>query len=82
MACASHREEPDPQAPRRVVRLLTGGVLATILLVTAAIGREAGGLFDWLFRGKDPQRMEVPSSQASAPLGTVGLRVEGMVCYS
>ena len=82
MTCASHREDPDPQAPRRVVMLLAGCVLATILLVIAAIGTEAGGLFDWLFRGKDPQRMEVPSSQASAPLATVSLRVEGMVCYS
>jgi hypothetical protein len=61
--------------------VLGGGVWATVFLVATVTAGQTGGLFDWLFIGKGVQRVEAPVSQGNAPLATVRLHVDGMVCY-
>lgn len=81
MRHASRRAHPDRRSRHWAVTILGRGVLATVLLVATAVDGQAGGLFDRLFAGKEPQRSEASPSQGNVPLATVHLRVEGMVCY-
>ena len=60
---------------------LGGVTLVTMLLVAGVTAAQAGGLFERLFTGEGQKRSEAPPSQVSAPLATVRLSVEGMVCY-
>jgi len=52
-----------------------------MLLVATVTAAQAGGLFEKLFTGREAQRADTPRPQGSAPLATVRLSVEGMVCY-
>jgi hypothetical protein len=72
---------PDRRPLRWTVTVLGGGALAAVFLLTVATTVRAGGLFDWLFPRKGPQRSEALSTPAGTPLTTVRLAVEGMVCY-
>ena len=81
MRRASHSAHPNRRAPHWVVLVLGGGVVAVLLLVTTVTDGRARGLLDWLFTGKAAQRSDASPSQQPAPLATVRLRVEGMVCY-
>jgi len=76
----SRRASPARPLPRWAVLVLGGGVLAMLLLVATVTDGQARGLFDWLFPGKEAQRSDASPSQQHAPLATVRLRVEGMVC--
>jgi hypothetical protein len=60
---------------------LGGGMLIATLLVAFAAVRPTGGLWDQLRMGQGVPRAEAVPSQANAPLATVRLAVEGMVCY-
>jgi hypothetical protein len=60
---------------------LGGGILTAVLLVAFGAVRPAGGLWDQYLIGQRPQQAEAAPSQAHAPLATVRLTVEGMVCY-
>lgn len=81
MRRVSRRASPDRPLPRWAVLVLGGGVLTMLLLVATATDGQARGLFDWLFTGKEAQRSAAAPAQQQAPLATVRLRVEGMVCY-
>jgi hypothetical protein len=61
--------------------LVGGGMLTAVLLVAFGAMRPTGGRWDQLLIGQRSQRAEASSSQAHAPLATVRLAVEGMVCY-
>jgi hypothetical protein len=69
------------RARRWTIMLLGGGMLTAVLLVAFGAMRPIGGLWDQLRIGQSPQRAEASPSQANAPLATVRLAVEGMVCY-
>jgi hypothetical protein len=69
------------QARRWTMMLWGGGMLIATLLVAFGTVRPTGGLWDQLRMGQGPQRAEAAPSQANAPLATVRLAVEGMVCY-
>ena len=69
------------RARRWTMLLLGGGMLTATLLVAFVAMRPTGGLWDQLLIGQRPPRAEASSSQADAPLATVRLAVEGMVCY-
>jgi hypothetical protein len=58
-----------------------GGMVTATLLVASAAVRPTGGLWDQPRRGREFQWVEATPSQAHAPLATVRLAVEGMVCY-
>jgi hypothetical protein len=58
-----------------------GGLLTAALLVASGAMRPTGGLWDQGLVGQSPQQAEAAPSQANAPLATVRLAVEGMVCY-
>lgn len=81
MRRVSRRAYADRPLPHWAVLVLGGGVVAMVLLVVTVTDGRAGGLFDWLFTGKEAQRSDASPSQQNAPLTTVRLRVEGMVCY-
>lgn len=80
MRCASGTAHTDRRPLRWAVTVRRSGALATVLLVTMVTAGQAG-LFDWLLPGKGAQRPEAPRSSTSAPVATVRLTVEGMVCY-
>lgn len=80
MRRASGMGHPD-RWPLRWATVLAGGVLAAVFLMTVATTARAGGLFDWLFPRQGPPRSAAPPAPAGAPLATVRLAVEGMVCY-
>jgi hypothetical protein len=61
--------------------LVGGGMLIATLLVAFGAVRPTGDLWDQLCIGQGPQRAEASPSQAHAPLASVRLAVEGMVCY-
>lgn len=81
MRCASDNVDPDRRPLRHLATALQRGIFATILLVATVTAAQAGGLFEKLFTGKEAQRADTPQPQGSAPLATVRLSVEGMVCY-
>jgi hypothetical protein len=56
-------------------------MLTAVLLVASGAMRPTGGLWDQRLMGHPPQQAEASPSQAHAPLATVRLAVEGMVCY-
>jgi hypothetical protein len=60
---------------------LGGGMLTAVLLVAFGAMRPVGGPWDQRLAGQRPQQAEAAPSQAYAPLATVRLAVEGMVCY-
>jgi hypothetical protein len=60
---------------------LGGGMLTAVLLVAFGAMRPTGGLWDQRLIGQSAQQAEAAPSQANAPLATVRLAVEGMVCY-
>lgn len=73
------RASPDRRSLRWAALLLGGGALAAVLLVIGVPG-EQGSPLDGLFTHADAQDAATPPPQESAPLATVRLRVEGMVC--
>jgi len=80
MRCASDTAQTDRRPLRWAVTVLRGGALATVLLVAMVTTGQAG-LLDWLLPGKGAPRPQAPRSATSAPVATVRLTVEGMVCY-
>ena len=60
---------------------LGGGMLTAALLVAFAAGRPTGGLWDQPRMGQGVPWVEAAPPQAHAPLATVRLAVEGLVCY-
>ena len=81
MRRVSRRASAARPAPHWAVPVLGGGVVALLLLVATVTNGQARGLFDWFFTGKEAQRSDASPAQQHAPLATVRLRVEGMVCY-
>lgn len=77
----SAQRQPDRQPQRWTGAALVRSVLAAVLLVTAVLTAQAGGLLERLFTGKETQRAEASRSQPSTTLATVCLTVEGMICY-
>jgi hypothetical protein len=66
---------------RWTMMLVGGGMLTATMLVAFGAVRSTGSLWDQLRMGQGLQRVEAAPSQANAPLATVRLAVEGMVCY-
>ncbi|MGH8064187.1 MAG: hypothetical protein ACRERE_02895 [Candidatus Entotheonellia bacterium] len=75
----SERKYPDRRTRRRAVATLRKGALAGVLLAVTMVAVQAGGLWEKLFTGQGTQRTAASGPSGSGALGTVHLRVEGMV---